>query len=83
MLVGVTGLKWDSDELVLIYLPFTFKTVLCGILKGPGIFVSHFLRFQRCFIWSGSTIGEPTHFSLIGLSTSFSFRIRSGMDPFL
>jgi hypothetical protein len=74
----------DAVGLVLISFPFTFITTLCGPLKESGhLFVSFPILCSYLyvvFVWFGSNVGEPTPFSLFGL-TIFSFvRIRSGTD---
>jgi hypothetical protein len=74
----------DVVELVLTYFPFTFLTALSGPLKGPDhLFVSfptYCLYLCTILVWFESNVGKPIPFSLIGLLTFSSFRIKSGRD---
>jgi hypothetical protein len=72
---------------ILICFPFTFITALSGPLKGSDnlfvsfpTFCSYLCVVLVCF---GSNVGESTPFSLFGLTTLSSVRIKSRMDPLL
>jgi hypothetical protein len=71
--------------LVLIYFPFTFIIALSGPLKGPDHLFVPFPTFCSylyvVLVWFGSNVGESIPFSLFGLTTFSSVRIKSGTDP--
>jgi hypothetical protein len=74
----------STDKLILIYTSLAYVTTLCCSLRRPGHLFDSFLNICNYFtivlVCFGSIVGEPTHFSCIGLSTS-SFWIRRENDP--
>jgi hypothetical protein len=75
----------NAVGLVLIYFPFTFIIALSGPLKGPDHLFVPFPTFCSylyvVLVWFGSNVGESIPFSLFGLTTFSSVRIKSGTDP--
>jgi hypothetical protein len=78
------------DRFVLIYVPFTSVTALCGPLSGPCHLFDSFLNYCNylctILVYFESIVGELTPFSFLGSLIS-SCKIRSGEDhsfnPFL